>query len=970
MNSIRLFLAACALTVCSCTVQGQTVGMRSKISEYFINYDLPYGGTGRCKVEDVVTNDSAQSVSIFLGEPFATQTISKQLVEQVYSDVRGFLDPQLKDYKLIIYAKKVRIEDLVIGGCDDSLQRTWNNIHHHGNNWVTPLSRPYNINAGLQDRHICLWASHGNFYSISEKQWRWQRPKLFTTTEDLLSQTIVIPYLIPMLENAGAIVFSPRERDWQRNEVIVDNDLPVKNGKYIETSGRHQWLMADTGFAHRKDIYFDRENPFRDGSSRKVTAQNRKTQLSTAVWVPRITTAGKYAVYVSYTTLPNSVDDALYIVRHRGIETSFKVNQQMGGGTWVYLGTFDFAAGEDDSNCVLLTNLSDCEGEVTADAVRFGGGTGNIARGDSVNVRVSGLPRFLEGARYYAQWAGMPYSVYGNKESTNDYAEDINVRSKMETLLAAGSAYLPCDTMGMHVPIELSLALHTDAGYTRDGSNTGSLGIYTTEFFEGMLPSGLARLTSRDFCDIVLTQVDNDMHARYGQWTRRQMWDRNYSETREPQVPSMILEMLSHQNFYDMSLAHDPTFKFHLARAIYKGVLRYISRMHGSKAVVQPLPVTEPAADIDVSAHSVRVSWKPVDDPLEPTAKPHGYIIYHSEGDRGFDNGTHVRTTHITLDNARTDVLHRFRITAVNAGGESLPSTEVCAYISSHSRAKLLLVDGFDRLAGPKPLDNDSAQGFDMQADFGVPMARMPGYCGRQIYFGKNGMGREGNNGLGHSLTELQGVIIAGNSEDWSSRHAADISSVTGQYSIASTTASALVHNAIDPRGFAMMDIICGLQKDDEYSLNRHKVLTTDMQSLLTLYTQAGGNVLLSGAFVGSDMADGPSANFTRAVLKYEFEDMVPADSVSNLSGLNKNFEIYDKPNETSYFVQYMNCLAPVEPAFCPMVYAPNGEAAAVAYQGNDYRTMCFGFPLESIKDAAVRRHIFAGALNFLLCQP
>ena len=117
-------------------------------------------------------------------------------------------------------------------------------------------------------------------------------------------------------------------------------------------------------------------------------------------------------------------------------------------------------------------------------------------------------------------------------------------------------------------------------------------------------------------------------------------------------------------------------------------------------------------------------------------------------------------------------------------------------------------------------------------------------------------------------------------------------------------------------------------------------------------------------------MADGPSAKFTRAVLKYEFEDMVPADSVSNLSGLNKNFEIFDKPNETSYFVQYMNCLAPVEPAFCPMVYAPNGEAAAVAYQGNDYRTMCFGFPLESIKDAAVRRHIFAGALNFLLCQP
>ena len=49
---------------------------------------------------------------------------------------------------------------------------------------------------------------------------------LFGTTEDLYTQTIVIPYLFPMLENAGAVVVSPRERDWQKQEVIVDNDNP------------------------------------------------------------------------------------------------------------------------------------------------------------------------------------------------------------------------------------------------------------------------------------------------------------------------------------------------------------------------------------------------------------------------------------------------------------------------------------------------------------------------------------------------------------------------------------------------------------------------------------------------------------------------------------------------------------------------------------------------------------------------
>ena len=68
------------------------------------------------------------------------------------------------------------------------------------------------------------------------------------------------------------------------------------------------------------------------------------------------------------------------------------------------------------------------------------------------------------------------------------------------------------------------------------------------------------------------------------------MFDRNYSETREPQVPAMILEMLSHQNFRDMALGHDPAFKFNLARAIYKGVLKYTSYQHEEDYVVQPLP--------------------------------------------------------------------------------------------------------------------------------------------------------------------------------------------------------------------------------------------------------------------------------------------------------------------------------------------------------------------------------------------
>ena len=72
----------------------------------------------------------------------------------------------------------------------------------------------------------------------------------------------------------------------------------------------------------------------------------------------------------------------------------------MGGGTWVYLGTFAFDKGCNIFNRVILTNHSKHRGVVTADAVRFGGGMGNITRGG----QISGLPRALEGARYYTQW--------------------------------------------------------------------------------------------------------------------------------------------------------------------------------------------------------------------------------------------------------------------------------------------------------------------------------------------------------------------------------------------------------------------------------------------------------------------------------------------------------------------------------------------------------------------------------------
>lgn len=951
----------------------QTASLQTQLNAYFTTYDLGFTLKGeQCRVEKVAANVADKTLDIVASEAFGMQSFDRRKVERIYHDLTQMLPQAYKGYTLRVYVGRYTIDDLVVGGShggDEALPRRMKSARQHGHQWVANLSRAYKAGRGLDGHHLSLWASHGNYYSQSDGRWQWQRPRLFCTTEDLFSQTFVVPLLMPMLENAGAVLYSPRERDWQKNEAIVDNDRPEQSGTYTELNGEHAWQDGPAGFAHLKDVYADGDNPFADGTARIVAAQQRRSQATTAVWTPQIPADGRYAVYVSYATLPNSVPDATYVVRHRGQQTRFSVNQRMGGGTWVYLGTFDFAAGCDRDNCVILSNQSDYRGYVSADAVRFGGGMGNIARGSAgIEPAVSGLPRFLEGARYAVQWGGAPYSVYADKNGTNDYAEDINSRSHMVNYLAGGSEFLPRDS-GLRVPIEMNIALHTDAGYTRDLSTIGTLGIYTTNFNEGFYATGLSRLVSRDLCDMVLSQVDADLQHYAPGWTRRQMYDRNYSETREPAVPSMILEMLSHQNFADLCLAHDPYFKFILARAVYKGVLRSVYRMQGLKnPIVQPLPPAAPMAVVSTGGRDIELTWQPVDDPLEESAKAEYFVVYHAEADGDFDNGTSVDDSHFVLQNATPGVLHRFYITACNDGGQSMPTEEVCAFVGREGSRRVLVVDAFNRVAGPQPFDNDSLQGFDMATDFGVPMARMPGYCGRQLCFNKSGYGREGYGALGHSTAELEGIIVAGNTRDWCTRHARDIVAATdGRVSVSSCTAAAAARLSFDSRSFELMDIAFGLNKADGYSLLPAKVFAPELLQVVAEFTRAGGSILVSGAYIGNDMQRDDERVFTRSVLKYEYAGSLPTDSLGQIAGLSQDFSIFNVPNEQSYAVSSVDCLAPMSGAFCAMVYSESRQSAAVAYQGSDYRSFAMGLPLEAVAEADVRVELMRGIIQFLL---
>ncbi len=825
--------------------------------------------------------------------------------------------------------------------------------------WVTNMSRPYSIDNGLEGRHLSLWASHGRYYDNDKGYWKWQRPALFCTTEDLFTQTIVVPYLIPMLENAGAVVFTPRERDWQRHEVIVDNDDANGAAHYREQTGKYHWTTGpQPGFAQHQGHYQDGENPFLAGTVRMAETTHSKSKQSTVDYTPLIPEDGRYAVYVSYQTVPASSDDVRYTVYHKGQATEFRVNQQMGGSTWVYLGTFEFDAGQSEQNRVVVSNHSDHKGFVTTDAVRFGGGMGNIERGGEV----SGLPRCLEGARYYAQWAGMPYEVYSSKQGVNDYGDDINVRSLMTNLLCGGSPYAP-DSAGRKVPFELSLAIHSDAGHTDTGLGVyGSLSICTTQKGDSTLATGESRQASMTLATELLDNTTRDLQYKYGTWVARSFYDRNYSETRLPVVPSAILETMSHQNFGDMRYGQDPNFRFTLARSIYKTLLRYITRRHNETCVVQPLAPDNFHIEFTHREGEVRLSWRGLIDSQEPTSEPTGYVLYMAQDRGGFDNGTHLRGSSCTV-RLMPGVLYSFRVTATNDGGQSFPTEVLSALYQPGAKQTVLIVNGFHRLSSPAI--SEHGQGFALSDDIGVAYGRTAGWLGQQQVFDSSRIGIEDSTGLGYSSAELAGTFIAGNDCN-DVRHHAEALQTAGGYNILSTSTQAIENGDVTLGPvFACVDLLLGLERNDGHSLVHYKSFTPAIQKQLRGYTATGGNLLVSGAYVGTDMQQPDEQAFLSEVLKVRLEG-VNREASGTISGLGTTFNFHRLLNEQHYAATQSDLLMPSgEGAFPAMVYA-NQTSAAVAYNGSDYHAFTMGFPFECITDKNKRASIMRGIMDFL----
>lgn len=949
-------------------ISSQTVSKEAKeyIERYFEFNNPDSVGVACPKLKDIEVDAKRKRVDITFDKTLEYRPFREDFVSKSKKDIQKKLGRKFRGYDINIYTNGAELSDLIPNFYRSKNRQDRSRLLPTDDDadfvqaWTRNDSRPIVPTEGLEGRHLSLWQSHGIYYKEDKNEWRWQRPALFGTREDLLTQSFVLPYLIPMLERAGAVVFTPRERDVQTYEVIVDNDVDNRSVYRERNSRSSVWQTAPgAGFGMRKFKYMNGENPFEHGTARLVESGTYK-QEAVAEWIPDIPETGEYAVYVSYKTVEGSTQFAHYRVYHAGGVTDFTVNQTIGGGTWVYLGTFRFDKGVNSYGMVALSNVCDDDGVVTADAVRFGGGMGNIMRGGEV----SGRPRYLEGARYYAQWAGMPDSIYNGYDGHNDYADDINTRSKMTNYLSGGSAYNPGQA-GCKVPFELSLGIHSDAGVQPCNKFVGTLGIYTTDKGEKLLGDGRSRYTSRDLTDMTLTNVTSDLSALLGRkWRRRSMFNKNYSETRIPRVPSMILEMFSHQNPADLQYAMNPNFKFDMSRAVYKSILQFLALQHGTKYTLQPLPVTHFSAEFGRQRNEIVLRWHPQEDRLEKSAKPEQYIVYMRIGSGSFDNGTLVNGTTYSVQ-IESDIVYSFKVTAVNKGGESMDSEILAVCKRRNERGKVLIVNGFDRLAAPYFYNTPDSVGFDIAIDPGVSYKRELTFTGRQLYFNPDGLGKEGPCGLGNCLTDIEGSIIAGNTFDYTFVHGKAIQAAGG-LSFVSSSDEAVESGMQQLKNYDIVDYICGLEKEDNsYPGKSYKTFSPVMQQKITEFCSLGRGVMVSGSFIASDMQTQDEREFTSYILHYGLERNKRNDVNEFVIGLDNNVSIQVEADKEIYQSLYSDRILPVGEGFIPMIYSDNG-GAAVAYKGS-YRTFSMSFPFEIIKSAEKRSQIMASIMNFLL---
>jgi hypothetical protein len=762
----------------------------------------------------------------------------------------------------------------------------------------------------LSGRLVFTCAGHG--WTWGENGWYTQRGIGHEMNEDYgnLDQ---LNFFVPYIFNAGATVVAFRPIGYQTNEVVLDNDSPG-----VKFSGR--W------FNSRSTLYYGRAGalPYR-------FALLDKQESATATYTPKFPAAGFYPVY-TWVRYGADRTSQLYRILHTGGQTLVRIPHHMVGNGWVYLGTYYFEAGaERKHGAVIISNLQPSPGfgaVVVADAIRFGNGMGSVP---TPGAPVSTYPREEEAAWYWVrQSLGQGQTNVLNLNTTDQGSSSVSAP--------------PRDARAMNRGSEGNLFKRVYLGYhSNAGGGRGTIGLWNNpKLFDGTdtpHQQRLAQLVGAEvndtFCALstpplevpwfkrsTLTYARNDY--AFGEINNRYIRD---------SFDATILEVAFHDSRPDALLLRDPKVRDLVSRCCYQALVRYMNEFDGAPLQFLPEPPRNPRAT--ATAEGVYLAW---DEPADCGRNGvESYLIYSSANGYGFGNPVRVPASQrsFTLANPPRGKDMYFRLTALNAGGESLPSAVVgCRAARQADAPRVLFVNGFtqfDRVNNPRQT---------IAATNYVPPSAT-GRIDRVI--------ARLNNAFDYVVPHGQALAAAGATFDSCQRETVAAGTLPlEQYPVVVWAAGNQTTNL--------------LLKAEEEALAR--------------YVSHGGKLFFSGSHIAEWLQESQTnaCALTRALHIVPAEPaalsgqaLVAAAPKVSLFRARKPLAV-GQAADYGYFVKSSSRILPDGlGASISLVYPDDQGIAAVAYDGTlgGGKTVCVGFPFECISSAGSRARCLADVLRF-----
>ena len=508
------------------------------------------------------------------------------------------------------------------------------------------LSNNAKAYGALNGKTVWLSAGHGWQYSSRNRDFCTQRRNSFGVVEDFASIEFVNYHLLKYLQQAGANVWTVRERDMNKNELIINND-----------DGRPHYVEQGKWYTSRSRGY--------KGSSYRY-AISKKRNTATASFVATIPESGLYWVSVHFVNGLNRSVDTRYQIHHAGGISEVSINQEIHGNTWVYLGQFYFE--KSGVAKVVLRNESYESGQaVIADAVRFGGGIGDTP--DCQSGRKSREPRFEMASKYYASFQGYP-----------GCSNDVVTRPRYaEWELAKGNSSEKKNAV--------YVSIHTNGS---GGSGTES---YIHNYRPVKGSKSLQHHIHREMIKDIRSQWDS-------RWPNRGEKAADFGELRNLRtMPGVLIELGFHDHPGDARALTTPAFRQLSARSIYKGIVRYFAQKAGVRPVFLPETPTHLTAE-NKSLGRVSLQWRAPKYGGALGSPATKYKVFISQHGRAFADHRITTQTQFSFSNLLPGTTYYFRVVAVNEGGESFPSPVVAVRTPDPDQesAHYLLVDGVDRL--------------------------------------------------------------------------------------------------------------------------------------------------------------------------------------------------------------------------------------------------------------------------------